>query len=343
MKINRIIPLIVTTALLVVSPLRAADKELNLFAWSEYIPQSVIDGFEKETGIKVNLETCSSSEEILAKMFAGGTAYDLIQPSDYIAEALIKNKMLVPLDYSKLPNFKNMSPEYLGMPSDPEQKYTIPYMAGTAGIVVNTEKVTEPIKGLNDMFQPKYKNRILVMDDGRELVVAALYTLGLNLNDITEENLEKVRPILAKWLKLVKLFDSDSPKTALLNGDVDIGYVWSGEAAILWNEDKKFQYVLPEEGAHMFVDVLCIPTISKNRDAAHKFLDYIMRPEISAELSNEYPYTNPNSEARKLLSEEQFSNPASYPKLTKKLDTFRHIGESGALIDELVTDLKNSL
>lgn len=342
MKINRIIPLIVTTALLVVSPLRAADKELNLFAWSEYIPQSVIDGFEKETGIKVNLETCSSSEEILAKMFAGGTAYDLIQPSDYIAEALIKNKMLVPLDYSKLPNFKNMSPEYLGMPSDPEQKYTIPYMTGTAGIVVNTEKVTEPIKGLNDMFQPKYKNRILVMDDGRELVVAALYTLGLNLNDITEENLEKVRPILAKWLKLVKLFDSDSPKTALLNGDVDLGLVWGGEAAILWNEDKKFQYVLPAEGSHMFVDLLAIPRRAKNIDAAHKFIDYVLRPDVSALISAEFPYTNPNGAARKLLTPEQLANPASYPKTDRRFDTFRHIGKSTAAIDELVTDLKNA-
>lgn len=342
MKLNRIIPLIVTAALLAVSPLRA-DKELNLYAWSEYIPQSVIDGFTEETGIKVNYETFSSGEEMLAKLLAGGTAYDLIQPPDYIAEVLIKNDLLVPLDYTKLANFKNLLPEFTGMPHDPGQEYTIPYMAGTVGIVVNTEKVTEPINGLKDMFQPKYKDRIVVVDDGRELVVAALYSLGIDLNDITAENLEKARPVLAEWFKLVKLFDSDSPKTALLNGDVDLGYVWGGEAAILWDEDKKFQYVLPDEGAHLFVDVFCIPTVSENRDAAHQFLDYLMRPEVSVELSNEFPYTNPNGEARKLLTEDQLNNPASYPKVKQKLDTFRHIGESGALIDELVTDLKNSL
>jgi spermidine/putrescine-binding protein len=321
---------------------RAADKELNLYAWSEYIPQSVLDGFTKETGIKVNYETFASGEEMLAKLLAGGTRYDLIQSPDYIAEALIKNKLLIPLDYTKLPNFKNLLPEFTKMPHDPEQKFTLPYMAGTVGIVVNTEKIKEPVTGYKDLFSDKYKNRIVVLDDGRELVVAALYTLGIGLNDITEANLAKARPILAAWFKNVKLFDSDSPKTALLNGDVDLGLVWGGEAAILWGEDKKFQYVLPAEGAHLFVDILAIPKRAKNVEAAHKFLDYILRPEVSAEISGEFPYTNPNGEARKLLSPEQLGNPGSYPKVTKKLDTFRHLGDSGALIDELVTDLKNA-
>jgi spermidine/putrescine-binding protein len=341
MKLTRILPFLALAAVFATFT-RAADKELNLYAWSEYIPQTVLDGFTKETGIKVNYETFASGEEMLAKLLAGGTRYDLIQPPDYIAEALIKNKLLVPLDYKKLPNFKNILPEFTKMPHDPEQKYTIPYMAGTVGIVVNTEKIKEPIKGYKDMFSGKYKDRIVVLDDGRELVVAALYTLGIGLNDITPANLEKVRPILAGWFKQIKLFDSDSPKTALLNGDVDIGLVWGGEGAILWNENKKFQYLLPAEGAHLFVDILAIPKRAKNVEAAHKFLDYIMRPEVSAEISAEFPYTNPNGEARKLLTPEQLSNPASYPKVEKKLDTFRHLGESGSLIDELVTDLKNA-
>ncbi|MET0263191.1 MAG: spermidine/putrescine ABC transporter substrate-binding protein [Rariglobus sp.] len=341
MKLIRLIPLLALTAVFATAG-RAADKELNLYAWSEYIPQTVLDGFTKETGIKVNYETFASGEEMLAKLLAGGTRYDLIQPPDYIAEALIKNKLLVALDYKKLPNFKNILPEFTKMPHDPEQKFTIPYMAGTVGIVVNTDKVKEPVKGYADVFSSKYKNRIVALDDGRELVVGALYTLGIGLNDITPANLAKARPVLAEWFKNIKLFDSDSPKTALLNGDVDVGFVWGGEAAILWNEDKKFQYVLPVEGAHMFVDILAIPKRARNTEAAHKFLDYILRPEVSIEISAEFPYTNPNGEARKLLTPEQLANPASYPKDPRKLDTFRHLGESGALIDELVTDLKNT-
>lgn len=341
MKLIRILPFLASAALLAAAS-RAADQELNLYAWSEYIPQTVLDGFTRETGIKVNYETFASGEEMLAKLLAGGTRYDLIQPPDYIAEALIKNDLLVPLDYRQLPRFKNLLPEFTRMPHDPEQKFTVPYMAGTVGIVVNTEKVKEPVTGYKDLFADTYKDRIVVVDDGRELVVAALYTLGIGLNDITPANLAKARPILAAWFKNVKLFDSDSPKTALLNGDVDLGLVWGGEGAILWTEDKKFQYLLPAEGAHLFVDLLAIPKRAKNPGAAHRFIDYILRPEVSAAISGEFPYTNPNGEARKLLTPEQLANPASYPQAGKKLDTFRHLGESGALIDELVTDLKNA-
>lgn len=323
------------------APVRAADRELNLFAWSEYIPRSVIDAFTAETGIKVNYATSASGEEMLARVIAGGIAYDLIQPPDYLAEALIRNQLLLPLDYARLPGFKNILPAYLGMPHDPEQKFTVPYMTGTVGIVVNTERVKTPIRGLKDLFVPAHRGRIVVVDDGRELVTAALYVRGHSLNDITPETLAQVRPLLAEWFELIGRFDSDSPKTALLNGEADLGYLWAGEAAILWQHDRKFQYVLPEEGAHRFVDVLAIPIGARNFEAAHAFIDFILRPEVSKRISDEFPYTNPNGEARKLLSPEQLANPASYPP-DRPLDTFRYLGHTGALIDELVTGLKNA-
>lgn len=317
--------------------------ELNLFGWSEYVPQAVLDGFTEETGIKVNYETYASGEEMLAKIQAGGARYDLIQPPDYVAEAMIKNGLLVPIQREKLTNYGNLLPEYLGMPHDPEQRYTVPYMVGTVGIVVNTERVKDPVLGYADLFAEKHSGRIVVLDDGRELATAALYTLGKNLNDFSDENLAAVKPVLATWFKRVKLFDSDSPKTALLNGDVDLGLVWGGEAALLWKEDKKFQYVLPAEGAHIFVDLLAIPKRARNVENAHLFIDYILRPEVSKLISDDFPYTNPNGAARKLLSPEQLANPASYPKVDRKLDTFRDLGDAAAAkIDELITDLKNA-
>ncbi|TAG31154.1 MAG: spermidine/putrescine ABC transporter substrate-binding protein [Verrucomicrobia bacterium] len=316
---------------------------LNFYGWSEYIPQAVLDSFTDETGIRVNYETFSSGEEMLAKLLTGRARYDLIQPSDYIAEALIKAGRLQPLDVSKLPNLANILPEYLRMPHDPEQKFTVPYMTGTVGIVVNTETVKTPVTGYADLFSEANAGRIVVVNDGRELAVAALYTLGKDLNDFSLESLESTRPLLAEWLARVKLFDSDSPKTALLGGDVDLGLVWAGEAAILWNEDKKFQYVIPKEGAHMFVDLLAIPVRARNVENAHIFINYLLRPEVSKLISDEFPYTNPNGEARKLLSPEQLANPASYPKLDRKLDTFRYLdSEVSARIDKLITDLKNS-
>lgn len=332
--------LLTLTVLLGTSALRAAG-EVNLFGWSEYIPQEVLDGFTAETGIKVNFETYASNEELLSKLVAGGSAYDLVQPSDYTAEVMIRRKMLVPLDVAKLPNLKNIDPALLRLPHDPAGKFTVPYMTGTVGIVVNTDKVKEPILGYKDVFQAKYKDRLVVLNDNRELVTWALYSLGIPANAITPANLDKARPVVAEWVKLVKVFDSDSPKTALLNGDVDIGIVWSGEAAILWNEDKKFQYVLPAEGAHQFIDLLAIPAQSKNQDAAHQFINYILRPEVSKLISEKFPYTNPNLEARKLLTAQELANPASYPT-SGKLETFRDIGRAAADIDKLVTDLKSA-
>ena len=322
-------------------PQAAAAEELNLFAWSEYVPQSVLDGFTKETGIQVNYETYASNEEMLAKLLSGAASYDLIQPSEYTIEALVKENQLQKLDHSKLPNLKNIGKQYYGFPHDPKLEYSIPYMQGTVGIVINTEKVKDPVAGFGDLFQDKYKGRIVVLDDALEIVTWAMATEGLNPDQVTKENLAKVRPILAKWLPLVKVYDSDSPKTALLNGDVDLGVVWSGEAAILLKEQPgKFAYVLPKEGAHMFIDSLAIPKGAENVAAAHKFLDYVMRPEVSKTISDDFPYTNPNIEARKLLSDADRANEASYPPGDPKLTTFRDIGTLGADVDKMFTDLK---
>ncbi len=318
-----------------------AAGELNLFAWSEYVPQSVLEAFTKETGIRVNYESYGSNEEMLAKLMSGAANYDLIQPSEYVVEALVKENLLVPLDKAKLPNLKNVGPEYWKQPHDPGLSYSVPYMQGTVGIIVNTEKVKDPVTGYADVFQPKYKGRIVILDDALEIVTWGLATQGIAPDGVTKENLEKVRPVLAAWLPLVKVYDSDSPKTALLNGDVDLGIAWSGEAAILIKEQPgKFAYVLPKEGAHMFIDNLVIPKGAQHVDAAHQFIDYILRPEVSLQISEEFPYTNPNLEARKLLSPEDQANPASYPPGNPKLATFRDIGALAADVDKLFTDLK---
>jgi spermidine/putrescine transport system permease protein len=320
------------------APLHAA-KELNLFAWSEYVPQAVLDKFTEETGITVNYETYASNEEMLSKL-TGGAEYDLIQPSEYVIETLGNRGMLVPLDRGKIPNMKNIDRQYLSLPHDPQQKFSVPYMVGTVGIVVNTEKIKEPIKGYKDVFSGKYAGRIVTLDDNRELLTWSLAAAGQNINKIDDAAIAKARPLLAEWLPQIKVFDSDSPKTAFLNGEVDIGIVWSGEAALLHNEDPKYVYVLPAEGAHMFIDSLCIPKGAPHADSAHKFLDFILRPEISKMISEEFPYTNPNDEARKLLSNEELANPASYPKNPGKLETFRDIGKSASLVDQLITDLR---
>ncbi|MBK8478158.1 MAG: spermidine/putrescine ABC transporter substrate-binding protein [Opitutaceae bacterium] len=317
----------------------AAKKEINLFGWSEYVPQAVLDQFEKETGIKVNYETYASNEEMLSKLLGGAAEFDLVQPSEYVVEALVKAGKLEAIDFARVPNMKNVGAEFLRQPHDPEQKYSVPYMAGTVGIVVNTEKVKQPIVGMKDVFSGQCAGRIVTLADNREILTWALRTLDRDINVITPEAIAAARPVLAKWLPQIRLFDSDSPKTALLNGEVDIGVIWSGEAALLYREDKKFAYILPKEGAHLWIDSLVIPKGAPHKADAETFINFILRPEVSVLISEAFPYTNPNLEARKLLSPEQLGNPASYPAPTK-LESFHDIGKAAGIVDKLITDLK---
>ena len=322
--------------------LRAAGQ-LNLFCWSEYIPAPVIDSFQKETGIRVSVENYASNEEMLAKLLAGGGSYDLVQPSEYTVEALIKAGLLLPLDRAALTNFGNLDPAFLNQPFDPQNRFSIPWMAGTVGIVFNTERVQAPVNGFADLFSGKYRGRIVALDDSRELVSWALAYLHLPTNDINARTLAQVRPVLARWLPQIKVFDSDSPKTALLAGDVDLGVVWSGEGAILYRDNPhKFRWVLPVEGSHRFIDSLAMPKTCTHRAAAEQFINYILRPEISKQISDAFPYTNPNLAARKLLTPAQLNNPASYPPAGTigALETFRDIGAMASEVDALVSELK---
>jgi spermidine/putrescine transport system permease protein len=326
------------------SPAQAApaSKELSVFCWSEYIPQSVIDAFSKETGIKVSVENYASNEEMLAKLLAGGGTYDIIQPSEYVVGALVKDGLLHPIDQAKVPNLKNIDPKFLNRSFDPGNKFSVPFMAGTVGIVVNTEKIPDEIRGFADVFTEKYKQNIVVLDDAREIVTWGFFAQGTPINDMSDTNLDKVKPLIAKWLPLVKVYDSDSPKTALLNGDVAIGVVWGGEGAILLNEDKKFKWVIPSEGTHLFIDSLAIPKTSKNVANAEAFMNFILRPEVSKEISDAFPYLNPNLAARELLSPEQRNNAASFPTTEElaKMQVFEDIGQQASKIDEIVTSLK---
>ena len=318
------------------------EEVLSLFCWTEYVPQAVIDKFTEETGIRVAVENYTSNEEMLAKLLAGGGAYDIIQPSEYTVEALIKDGQLQELDHEKIPNLKNLAPEFRNLSFDPGNKYSVPWMAGFVGIVYNSEVVPGPIVGFRDVFTEGHAGRIVVLDDAREIVSWGLATAGIPINDVSDQNLATITPLLKEWLSKVKVFDSDSPKTALSNGDVDLGVVWSGEAAILFNENPKFQWVLPAEGFHMFVDNLAIPKAARHKELAEKFINFILRPDISRMISADFPYFNPNAAARELLTEAERNNPASYPPGldVTKAQLFSDIGEQASKVDELITTIK---
>jgi len=320
-----------------------AEKVLNLLCWTEYVPTSVTEGFTRQSGVRVAMENYNSNEQMLAMLRAKPHHYDLVQPSQAYVETLIHDSGLEPLDAGRIPNLRNIDPQFRGLPHDPEGKYSVPWMSGTVGIVVNTDAVKEPIHTWADVFSGKYRGKIVAVNDQREMVAWALASLGMPITQIDATSLARTDPMLRQWLPQISVFDSDSPHTALLDGRAVIGIVWSGEAALLWQKDHKFQYVLPKEGAHMFLDSLAIPAGAPHKDVAEDFMNYCLEPEVSVLISKEYPYTNPNLAARKLLSPEQLANPASYPHLEGRLLPLRNVGNDTKAVDQFVKKIRDEV
>jgi spermidine/putrescine transport system substrate-binding protein len=318
---------------------KPAAQELHIYCWTEYIPESLMARFTEETGITLYVENYSSNAELMRRRLVGGR-HDLVQPSDYAVEAMIKAGVLERLDRGKLPNLRNLDPEFTGLPHDPEGAYSVPWMAGSVGIVVDTLKIKTPVTRVADVFSGAFAGRIVALADPREWTAWVLKSLDLPINELTPTALEAARPVLEAWIPQVVRFDSDRPHAALLEGVADVGVVWSGEAALLLQQDPRFEYILPAEGAHRFVDCLAIPKGARHLDAAHAFIDFILRPEMGALISREYPYTSPNAEARKLLNTNELKNPASYPPAGTRLESMRDVGTAMEAAEKLINDIR---
>lgn len=321
----------------------AKDNVVNVLNWSSYIPDSVIRDFEKETNIKVNYGTYSSNEELLAKISSAkeGT-YDLIFPSDYMVE-LMKNRDIIDvLDKSKLTNLKNINPNYLNLDYDYTNIYSIPFIAATVVIAVNTDNVKENITSYNDLLNSKYKNNIVLIDDQRIIIGMALLALGYDMNETDEDKLKEAKDWLLKLKDNVKAFDSDSPKTFLISKEVDIGVLWNAEAAIAMQENSSIKTIYPKEGFALSIDNFAIPKGAKNKDNAYKFIDYILRPEVMQKIIEAYPYKNVNLETDKLLSADYLNNNASNisDESIKNGIFVKNIGDYIKLYDKIWAQIK---
>jgi spermidine/putrescine-binding protein len=279
------------------SRVEVASKELNLFVWTEYIPQDMTECFEKIYGIKVNRDEYSSNEEMYAKISAGGTNYDLVQPTDYIVSLMVRQNLLQKLDHSKLPILANLSPNYVNLEFDPGNEYTLPYQAGTDAIVYNADKVKTVPKSWADLWNPEYAGRMVFLDDSRVTIGFTLLTLGFDPNTTDPAQLDQAKTKLAQLVPNVKLFDSDSPKTALIAGDVDLGMTWTGEAFLAQQENPSIKYVYPTEGAILWQDNWAIPAGAPHLDAVYAWLNYTMQGDVFWLMLRDFPYINPNNAA----------------------------------------------
>ncbi len=331
--------------------LKVTSKELNLFGWSEYLPEDLLKGFEQDFQVKINYDTYASNEEMYAKLQAGSSGYDLVIPSDYWVTIMAKQGLLEKIDVNQIPNFGNLDDPFKNPKYDPGNQYSVPYQWGTVALAINTGQVKDPVTKWADLWDPKYKRKVVLLNDEREVLAMTLLVLGYDINTTDPDQLAKAKEKFKELAPNVQLYDSDSPKTALLSGEAALGMVWNGEAALAHRENPAITYVFPQEGATIWVDNIAIPKGAAHKDAALAFINYMLRPDNSLLITRDFPYSNPNRSALELLSKE---DPEAYkgymdfpatnppPEVVSKLLSLQDVGDATKIYDQIWTEVKGS-
>ncbi|PYE90356.1 polyamine ABC transporter substrate-binding protein [Phyllobacterium leguminum] len=330
----RVKSLFVTTCLAVaaaVMPAPAQERVVNVYNWSDYIDESILADFTKETGIKVVYDVFDSNEILETKLLAGGSGYDVVVPSGEFLGRQIPAAVFQKLDKAKLPNIKNMWDviEKRTAAYDPGNEYSINYMWGTTGIGYNKAKVkaalgVDKIDSWDVLFDPEKSAKlkdcgIHVLDSASEMLRPALNYLGFDPNSPSAENFAKAEELWAKVRPNIRKFHSSEYINALANGDICMAVGYSGDIFQARDRAKEagqgvdIGYAIPKEGAQMWFDQMAIPADAKHVAEAHEFLNYIMRPEVIAKASNFVFYANGNKASQPLLDKGIIDNPEIYP------------------------------
>ena len=290
----------------------AEQQQLNVFAWANYVSDEIRTGFEKEFGARVVVDTFASNEDLLTKLQSGASGYDIVMPSDFMVGVMIKQSLLAQLDRTNIPNFRNIGPQFLGKYFDPENLYSVPYTWGTAGIAYDSSKVTPPPDSWAVLWEERYSGTFSMLDDQREVIGAALKLLGHSVNTTNPEELASAKQLLIEQKPLVKLYRSEADEI-LSSGDVDMAHCWSGDAFRAAENRPSLKYVIPKEGSTQFIDTVCIPASAPHKALAEKFIDYLLRPEVNAKITNFTKYGTCVSAAKDFVSEKLRNEPGIYP------------------------------
>jgi putrescine transport system substrate-binding protein len=328
----RLSPLVALAALIAATPVLAQEEAvLNVYNWSDYIAEDTIPKFEAETGIKVNYDVFDSNELVEAKLLAGNSGYDVVVPSGFFLERQAAAGIFMPLDKAKIPNLSNMDPDVMAATAahDPENKFGIDYMWGTTAIGYNVAKVKErlgeqPLDTWDLVFNPEIVAKladcgVTLLDAPAEIMASALNYLGLDPNSESAEDLAKAEALMMSIRPHVRYFNSSQYIDDLGNGEVCLSVGYSGDvfiaqaAAAEANAGVEIAYVIPKEGALKWFDLFAIPADAPHPDNAHKFIDFMLRPDIAAANTNYVFYASGNKAALELIDAAVKEDPAIYP------------------------------
>ncbi len=312
-----------------------------VYNWGEYIDPETLEMFEEETGIRVIYDEYETNELMYPKVAAGATKYDVICPSDYMVEKMIKEDLLREIDFNNVPNAKtNIGAQYWEQSRqfDPENKYSVPYCWGTVGILYNKTMVDEPVDSWNILWDEKYSGQILMQDSVRDIFMVALRKNGYSMNSLNEEELNVAKNDLIAQKPLVQAYVIDEVRDKMIGNEAALGVIYSGEAIFTQRENPDLEYVIPKEGTNVWIDNWVIPKNAENPENAEKFIDFMCRPDIALMNFDYITYSTPNDAAKELIEDDDIRNSnIAFPDLSKyQLETFSYLGPDG---DELYNNL----
>ena len=292
----------------------AKEGEITLMTWGgDFIPREIIQEFEQETGIRVHYKEAPSNEDMQSLLEANPDQYDLLVVTDYMVDILRQNGVLEVLDKTKLPNYANINPVYLGNYYDPTSEYSIPYAISISLLLVNHEEVeklgAKPITTYSDLWQPELRGKVVVVDWSVEIMGVALKSLGYEYNETDPAKVAEARDRLFALKPNIVRFETNTPEDSLINGEAVAGFMYSNQAVKGNAADPKLQPVFPTEGMPIFIDSWVMSKEAPNKDGAYKFLDFIMRPEIAARIADITKFTTPNKAAEPFLPDYYRDNP----------------------------------
>ena len=290
-------------------------KELILYNWSDYMPESVLESFKKEYGVKVTVHTYEGQDEAYANITKGTESFDLAVIENDLLPSLIVKNLLAEMDFGRIPNFSNISANFRELRYDPGNHYSVPYNWGTSGLIVRSDLIDTPVTAWADLWDPRYAGKIALHTDSTEIISIALLSLGYPLNTEDPAQLEAALKHLMKIKESVTFIPSDPQSTVdiLKSGRVAIVQGWNGDALLARDQDPSIKYVLPEEGTMLWGDSFVISANSKNQYAAEVFLNFLLRPEVSAQIVKTYFYPSANETVGKFLEPEILNDPLIYP------------------------------
>lgn len=321
------------------------DDKLVVYNWGEYIDPEVLTIFEEETGINVVYEEFETNEILYPKVSSGAIAYDVVCPSDYMIQRMIENDLLTEINFDNIPNIKNIGKQYMEQSRqfDPENKYSVPYCWGTVGILYNKTMVDEPVDSWSILWNPKYKDNILMQDSVRDAFGATLKYLGYSLNSTDLDELTEAKNLLIEQKPLVQAYVIDQVRDKMIGNEAALGVIYSGEAIYTQKENPNLEYVIPKEGSNIWIDSWVIPKNAEHKENAEKFINFLCRPDIALMNFGYITYSTPNEAARELIEDESIRNSEiAFPDLSKydNLETFQYLGTEA---DQVYGDLWNKV